>query len=135
MMDGTLTKAADVWSFGVICWELYRYVLELPCWRGVLGRPTTTAAHAGTACTAQPHSQRWLPHARSLANSPPALPLPPCPFRPLCSGVRAYVGHRMPHIVYLVTSGKGALKLPEGAPKGFDVRAVSCRRRLVLAGA
>lgn len=65
MSDGLLTKAADVWSFGVLCWELY-------------------------------------------------------------SGVRAYVGHRMPHIVFLVTSGRGALRLPDGAPAGFNALMQSC---------
>ncbi|PSC73115.1 kinase [Micractinium conductrix] len=65
MADGLLTKAADVWSFGVMCWELY-------------------------------------------------------------NGVRAYVGHRMPHIVFLVTSGRGALSLPDGAPAGYDALMQSC---------
>ncbi|KAL4434067.1 hypothetical protein ABPG75_000508 [Micractinium tetrahymenae] len=65
MSDGLLSKAADVWSFGVLCWEMY-------------------------------------------------------------SGVRAYVGHRMPHIVFLVTSGRGVLKLPDGAPAGYDALMRSC---------
>lgn len=68
MTDGLLTMAADVWSFGVLCWEVY-------------------------------------------------------------NGSRAYVGHRMPHIVFLVTSGKGALKLPAGAPAGYIALLQSCLNR------
>jgi hypothetical protein len=68
MADGLLSKAADVWSFGVICWEMY-------------------------------------------------------------SGVRAYVGLRMPNIVYLVTSGKHRLTLPPGVPKGYADLMESCLNR------
>lgn len=68
MTEGILGKAADVWSFGVIAWEMY-------------------------------------------------------------SGVRAYVGFRMPNIIFLVTSGKGQLKLPEGAPAGYRSLVDWCLQR------
>lgn len=68
MTEGILGKAADVWSFGVIAWEMY-------------------------------------------------------------SGVRAYVGFRMPNIIFLVTSGKGQLKLPESAPAGYRALVDWCLQR------
>lgn len=43
------------------------------------------------------------------------------PLACLRSGVRAYLGLRMPNIVYLVTSGKHRLTLPAGVPKGYAV--------------
>ena len=32
------------------------------------------------------------------------------------------MGHRTPHIIHLVTTGKGALRLPPGAPPAYEVR-------------
>jgi serine/threonine protein kinase len=68
MTDGLLTRAADVWSFGVIAWEIY-------------------------------------------------------------TGVRAYVGHRMPNIIFLVTSGRGMLSLPPGTPPGYRALVEACLQR------
>ena len=71
-----------------------------------------------------------LPCAEQLAQFPARLPACPPPL-PACSGVRAYVGHRMPHIVFLVTSGRGALQLPEGTPKGYQVGRRGAHRRVL----
>lgn len=58
--------------------------------------------------------QRLVPH--QPPNPPPSPRLSPAR-----SGVRAYLGLRMPNIVYLVTSGKHSLSLPPGTPKGYEV--------------
>jgi hypothetical protein len=45
------------------------------------------------------------------------------------SGVRAYVGHRMPNIIFLVTSGRGMLSLPPGTPPGYRALVEACLQR------
>jgi hypothetical protein len=162
MGEGVLTPAADVWSFGVICWEMYRWAAACTAggagvggaaagassgwplqglWHTLLPRPSCCCccclpppAHP---CTVQSALHHWSQPAAAC----PPFPLPHLPAR---SGVRAYVGHRMPHIVFLVTSGRGALQLPEGAPKGYQVGRLRGRRwavswfrripRILLAG-
>jgi serine/threonine protein kinase len=151
MTEGILGKAADVWSFGVIAWEMYR--CEGFVGRGGSKRSMWAAGVdvqgfnrwlacclARVVCLAGKSASGGCQHAWLLC-CPAATLLSPCsdascpPFSasstspPVCSGVRAYVGFRMPNIIFLVTSGKGQLKLPESAPAGYRSLVDWCLQR------
>lgn len=88
------------------------------CWSWVCGLPRLLGAFPALRSiicpcrlkAAQPRAPFITPHRIA----PPICSLPR-------SGVRAFVGLRMPNIVYLVTSGKHKLTLPPGVPKGYEV--------------
>lgn len=87
MSDGVLTKAADVWSFGVIAWEVYR------CGQAAGRRGQVSCQSAGgvraVRCLAGPAGARASGPASSLLAAaahacPPCPPLPPLLQRRAC---------------------------------------------------
>ena len=93
-----LTKAADVYSFGVLCWEVR-----------VGGAGGSAAVWAWHAC-------KQLPYILLLP--------PPVAALQMFSCRRAWAGRTPVQILYARTTLGQRLEAPEDAPPGFKVRAL-----------
>ena len=114
MADGLLTKAADVWSFGVMCWELYKSVRgeRVAGWVGarlvaaVRDSSLPCTARTPPACGGTPRAFAFFSNAgcsSSHAPRSPAADLPPSPpaspTRPLQRRARLRRPPHAPHRV------------------------------------